>query len=127
MLGIRSIAVSQAYNVYNQERIVPYETAETLAPALLDKLLGIDLPPGVFLNVNFPNCVPDEVVGTVVTSQGKLVHGLWIEERADGRGFPYFWLRFGREPAELKPGTDLAAMKEQIRLGHATETRPHRP
>ncbi len=114
LLGIRSIAVSQAYNFYNQERIVPYETAETLAPALLDKLLGIDLPPGVFLNVNFPNCVPDEVVGTVVTSQGKLVHGLWIEERADGRGFPYFWLRFGREPAELKPGTDLAAMKEKF-------------
>ena len=104
LLGIRSIAVSQAYNFYNQERIVPYETAETLAPALLDKLLGIDLPPGVFLNVNFPNCVPDEVVGTVVTSQGKLVHGLWIEERADGRGFPYFWLRFGREPAETEAG-----------------------
>ena len=114
LVGIRSIAVSQAYNVFNNERVVPYETAETLAPELLGRLLNVDLPQGVFLNVNFPNCPPDEVEGTVVTSQGKLVHGLWIEERADGRGFPYFWLRFGREPPELKPGTDLAAMKEKF-------------
>src|SRR5262245_30395956 len=114
LLGIRSIAVSQAYNVHNNERVVPHETAETLAPELLDRLLNVDLPQGVFLNVNFPNCPPGEVDGTVVTSQGKLVHGLWIEERADGRGLPYFWLRFGREPPELKPGTDLAAMKEKF-------------
>jgi 5'-nucleotidase len=114
LLGIRSIAVSQAYNVHNNERVVPYETAETLAPELLDRLLKVDLPQGVFLNVNFPNCPPDEVDGTVVTSQGKHVYGLWVEERADGRGFPYFWLRFGREPPEFKPGTDVAAMKDKF-------------
>src|SRR5262245_9301292 len=113
LLGIRSIAVSQAYNVYNQERVVPYETAETLAPELLDKLMRADLPPGVFLNVNFPNCPPDEVTGPVVTNQGKYVHGLWIEERADGRGFPYYWLRFGRQTPEIKPGTDMAAVSEK--------------
>lgn len=113
LLGIRSIALSQAYNVCNQERVVPWEVAEAHAPALLDKLIGTDLPQGVFLNVNFPNCPPDEVRDTVVTSQGKLVHGLWIDERADGRNFPYYWLRFGREPAESKPGTDLAALREK--------------
>jgi 5'-nucleotidase len=114
LLGIRSIAVSQAYNVRNQERVVPYETAEALAPALFDKLLKTDLPPGVFLNVNFPNCSPDEVEGTFVTSQGKYVHGLWIEERADGRGFPYYWMRFGRQTAEMKPGTDMAAVNDKF-------------
>jgi 5'-nucleotidase len=113
LLGIRSIAVSQAYNVHNQERVVPYETTETLAPELLDKLLKVDLPPGVFLNVNFPNCPPGEVKGPVVTNQGKYVHGLWIEERADGRGFPYYWMRFGRQTAEMKPGTDMAAVSDR--------------
>ncbi len=113
LLGIRSIALSQAYNVFNQERVVPWDVAEAHAPALLDKLIGTDLPQGVFLNVNFPNCTPDEVRDTVVTSQGKLVHGLWIDERADGRNFPYYWLRFGREPTESKPGTDLAALREK--------------
>jgi 5'-nucleotidase len=114
MLGIRSVAVSQAYNVENKQRVVPYETAEALAPGLLEKLLDIDLPAGVFLNVNFPNCPSDDVQGVAVTHQAKLAHGLWIEERTDGRGLPYFWLRFGREPAEIKDGTDMAALKGKM-------------
>ena len=111
LLGIRSIALSQAYTVLGEARAVMWETVEALAPALLKKLLGIDLPEGVFLNLNFPNCPPDEVEAAIVTSQGRLVHGLWIEERADGRGLPYYWLRFGREPAELREGTDLHAVR----------------
>ena len=127
LLGIRSIALSQAYNVIDQARIVPWEIAETLAPALLDKLLQIDLPSGVFLNVNFPNCPPEEVEAPVVTSQGKLVHSLWIDERADGRGFPYYWLRFGREAPEVREGSDIHAVQKQARVRHAAEARPHRP
>ncbi len=112
LLGIRSIALSQAYNVSEEGRIVPWHVAETLAPALLKKLVAADMPSGTFLNVNFPNCDPDAVRGTRVASQGKLVHGLWIDERRDGRGFPYYWLRFGREPVEIREGTDLAALKD---------------
>lgn len=114
LLGIRSIALSQGYNFADGERIVPYDTCEALAPALLDRLLGIDLPVGVFLNLNFPNCRPEEIEGTLVTSQGKLAHGLWIDQRADGRGFPYYWLRFGREASELREGTDLHAVKNNF-------------
>jgi 5'-nucleotidase len=114
MIGLKAIAVSQAYNVGEEGRVVPWETAEAHAPALIDKLLGIDLPRGVFLNINFPRCSPEEVAGTRVTAQGKLVHGLWIDERKDGRGFPYYWLRFGREPEELREGTDIAALKENL-------------
>ena len=113
LLGIRSIALSQAYNVEEGARVVPWETTEALAPALLEKLIATDLPAGVFLNVNFPNCRPEEVEETVVTSQGKLVYGLWIDERQDGRGFPYYWLRFGRETSELVPGTDMAALRDR--------------
>lgn len=110
LIGCRSIAISQAYN-FDGTRVVPWEVTETHGPELLKKLIGIDLPSGMFLNVNFPNCRPDEVEGAVVATQGKLVHGLWIDERADGRGFPYYWLRFGRKPAEFVDGTDLTALK----------------
>src|SRR3954464_8773216 len=48
MVGVRSIALSQAYNVRNEERVVPWETAEALAPALLDRLIRTELPRGVF-------------------------------------------------------------------------------
>ena len=73
--------------------------------------MGLSLPKNVFRNLNFPNCGPEDVKGVVGTSQGKLVHGLWLDERKDGRGFPYFWLRFGREPGEVRDGTDLAALR----------------
>ena len=84
LLGVRSIAVSQAYSYVGEDRVVPYETTEALAPALLKRLVETPLPEGVLLNVNFPNCTPDEVEGTVVTSQGKLVHSLWVTNDATG-------------------------------------------
>lgn len=111
LLGFRSIALSQAYNFATDSRVVPWETVETLAPELLRKLVAMDLPSGVLLNVNFPRCPPGDVKGVSVTNQGKLVHSLSIEERRDGRGFPYYWLMFGREPAETVPGTDIAAIR----------------
>jgi len=114
LLGVRSIAISQAYSYVGEDRVVPYETTEALAPALLKKLIATPLPDGVLLNVNFPNCAPDEIEGTVVTSQGKLVHSLWVDERRVGRGLPYYWLRFGREPVEGKKGTDLYALRNRL-------------
>jgi 5'-nucleotidase len=112
LLGIRSIAISQAYNFADDRRIVPYETAEAHAPALLEKLIATELPEGVLLNLNFPNCPPEDVEGVDVTAQGKLVHGLWIDERRDGRGFPYYWLRFGRKESRIREGTDMAALRD---------------
>ncbi len=58
LLGVRSIALSQAYSYVGEDRVVPYETTEALAPALLRKLVAMPLPDGVLLNVNFPNCAP---------------------------------------------------------------------
>ena len=112
LLGIRSIAFSLGYSFVEDVRVVQWETAEVLGPALLKKLVGASLPQGVFLNVNFPRCTPEAVKGTLVTSQGKLVHGLSVEERRDGRGFPYYWLRFGRQESEIRAGTDQAAIRD---------------
>ncbi|WP_193177742.1 5'/3'-nucleotidase SurE [Oricola nitratireducens] len=111
LLGVRSIALSQAYTFDGQRRVVPWEVVETHAPALLQKLISVEMDPGTFLNVNFPNCGIDDVEGVVVTQQGKLLHGLYMEERADGRGFPYFWIRFGRSPIEAAEESDIAALQ----------------
>jgi 5'-nucleotidase len=72
----------------------------------------VDLPDGTFLNLNFPNCAPGAVAGTEVTSQGKLDFGLTIDERTDGRGHPYFWLRFGERLGDFRAGTDIHALRE---------------
>ena len=112
LLGIRSIALSQA-NHWHEGRVLPWETTEAHGPELLQRLLAIDLPLGTFLNVNFPSCSPDEVDGVSVTSQGKLTHGIEIEGREDGRGFPYYWLWFKRRFEEQKAGSDFAVLGEQ--------------
>ncbi|AKI00485.1 5'-nucleotidase; exopolyphosphatase; 3'-nucleotidase [Hoeflea sp. IMCC20628] len=109
LLGIRSIAISQAYT-FKDGRIMPWDVVESLAPALLKKLIKIDLPAGTLLNLNFPNCPVDEVKGVVVTDQGQLTHGLSIEEREDGRGFPYFWLKFGRRDFSPEANSDIKAI-----------------
>ncbi len=112
LMGIKSVALSQGYD-FDDRRIVPWQTAETHAPAILRQLIDYDLPVGTFLNVNFPNCAPDEVQGCSVASQGKFMHSLHIEERADGRKFPYYWLRFqGKEPVYQK-GSDIQALADK--------------
>ncbi len=109
--GVRSIAMSQAY-IFDGERKVPWEVAESHGPALLQTLIGVTLPAFTFLNVNFPNCRPVEVKGVEVTSQGKQTFGLAAEQRRDGRGFPYYWLRFDGRKSDLKAGTDVNALAE---------------
>jgi 5'-nucleotidase len=110
LIGIRSIAISQSYHFHDEGRVVPWQTAEALGPELLARLIATDLPKDVFLNLNFPNCEPGEVAGVEVTVQGKYVHGLWVDERKDGRGFPYYWLRFGKQMETPVGGTDIHAL-----------------
>lgn len=111
MQGVRSFALSQAYVYDNGARILPWEVCEAHAPALLEKLMTVDLPEGTFLNLNFPNCRPEEVEGVEVTAQGKLAFNLQVDARTDGRGFPYYWLKIGERAGAFTEGSDIHALK----------------
>jgi 5'-nucleotidase len=110
-LGIRSIALSQAFD-YVGRRSVPWNTVETLAPKVIETILDLDIPAGTLMNVNFPSCTPELVTGTYLVSQGKFEHGLYIDKREDGRGLDYFWLTFGGKPPEIQPETDIKALQD---------------
>jgi 5'-nucleotidase len=110
LLGIPSIALSQGYEYTAGERVVPWATAEALAPAIIAKLIAFGFPPGVFYNLNFPNVAPDKIKGTAITAQGELSHALHVEERRDGRNLPYYWLVYRRKPANHAPGSDDEAI-----------------
>jgi len=110
LLGIRSVALSQAFG-WDNGRVVPWETVESRAPGILAKIVEADLPNGVFVNLNFPNCRPEEISGTSITVQGKMAHALGIEKRMDGRGFPYYWLKFERPQQDVEKGTDIDALR----------------
>jgi len=111
VLGIPSFALSQAYNSQNRQN-PNWETSIHYAPDIVRRVLAEGIPTDVFVNINFPDCGPDEVRGVAITSQGKrdqeLLH---IETRHDGRGNPYHWIGFTRRdrppPAD---GTDLSAL-----------------
>jgi 5'-nucleotidase len=113
ILGIPSFALSQAYN--SMTRNAPHwETALRHAPDLIRRVLATGMPRDVLVNVNFPDCAPDEVKGIAVTAQGKRDQELLrIEARRDGRGNPYYWIAFSRgaRPAG-GAGTDLQALAD---------------
>ena len=77
----------------------------------MKKLVAQGLPPGVLLNLNFPDCLPEEVAGVAATCQGvRSAELLDIDARHDGRGVPYYWIAFMRGAYTPGPGTDLEAM-----------------
>ncbi len=110
ILGIRSIALSQAFG-FESTKSVRWQTALAHAPALLRKLLALEWGPSSVMNINFPDREPDNVAGTMVTVQGRRDPGLLnIDERHDTWGNPYYWLAFERRRSNAKEGTDLAAV-----------------
>jgi 5'-nucleotidase len=113
VLGFKSIALSQVVGIHNRDALT-YNVAEHHGAQVLKRLLDIELGPGVLLNINFPDCRPDEVTGVEVTRQGKRDQNLLtIDERRDTRGRPDYWIGFQRERGNPASGTDLRAAFER--------------
>jgi 5'-nucleotidase len=107
LLGVRSVALSQVFTMGGK---TPWETSRRFAPDILRRLLTCDWEPGSFVNVNFPDCAPDAVTGTRVTTQGRRLPGSFRPvRRIDERNFPYYWIKLAYEVGNLEAGTDLEA------------------
>jgi 5'-nucleotidase len=114
ILGVPSIALSQAYGQVAGRKVIHWDTAETYAPEVIRKILREGIPSDVLVNVNFPDCRPDEVRGLAVSVQGKRASELLrLDERVDGRGNPYFWLVATRGAFTPEPGSDVAALAQR--------------
>jgi len=112
ILGFPSFALSQEFSMETRERPL-WDTALKFGPPIIRKVIEAGIPKNTVINVNFPACPPDEVVGIRVTRQGKRNLGfLKVDQRRDGRGNPYFWIGFERAAVMEAPaeGTDLAAL-----------------
>ena len=112
ILGLPSFALSQEFSIETREKPL-WDTALKFGPAILRKVIAAGVPKNTVINVNFPACAPEDVVGIRVTRQGKRNLGfLKVDQRRDGRGNPYFWIGFERVAVMDTPeeGTDLAAL-----------------
>ena len=110
ILGVPSIALSQAYGAGNRDDL-KWRCAEHHGPGIVRRILDAGIDKGILVNVNFPNCEPDEVEGAAVVNQGQRTQELLrLDERKDGRGNPYYWIAFERRPFTPGNGTDLWAI-----------------
>lgn len=114
ILGIPSLALSQSYGAGSRQR-PHWDTALRFGPDLIRAVLAEGIPKAVLINVNFPDCAPEEVKGIAVTAQGaRQQDWLRIDARQDGRGNPYYWIAFARGPRPTASyGTDLSALADR--------------
>lgn len=110
LLGIPSIAMSLAVG-FNEDGEDHWETPLAHGPKLIQRLLDQGLPPGVLMNVNFPDLSPEDVGGITIARQGRRdQNNLHIDERHDTWGNPYYWFGFERRKSTPVEGTDLWAI-----------------
>jgi 5'-nucleotidase len=113
VIGVPSLALSQAY-ASRSGRPPYWETSQRFAPDIIRRIIAEGVPRDTLINVNFPDCPPDQVKQIAVAAQGRRrQERVQIEQRKDGRGNPYYWItyvRHGFVPAEN--GTDLAALEQ---------------
>ncbi len=111
VMGVPSIALSQAMRVFHDDERAPYETAMAHAPGIIERLLEIGWPNDAVINLNFPCCGPDEVTAVEVTHQGfRGFNGAHAEKRTDPRGRDYYWMGFRNQAMTPPDGSDLAAI-----------------
>jgi 5'-nucleotidase len=109
MLGVPAIALSQAFTNRNN---VPWDTARTLGPDIIRRLLDIGWGKGACLNVNFPPVPAAEVGPLTLARQGVgMVAGMNVDTRVDPRGMTYHWLNFRRSERPQGPESDYSAMR----------------
>lgn len=113
VLGIPSVAMSQAVGDRDDEESDLFACAAKHGPGLLKRLVEIGWPETVLLNVNFPALPPGKVKQVNVTRQGQRDQSmLKVDERVDARGRTYFWVGFKRIFSDPERGTDLHAIAE---------------
>lgn len=118
LLGIPSIAFSQAYT---HPHPLKWGTATHHGADVARRVLAIDWPRNVFVNVNFPDVIAGSVKGVKITRQGVRGFGGYIIEREDPRGGAYYWIAYAPGAPEVGEEGDIAA----VRSGHISVTPLH--
>jgi 5'-nucleotidase len=118
--GVPGVAVSLD-SPENHKNDLDYVPAAKVAMKIIRQVLVHGLKEGVLLNVNVPYLPLEEIKGIVITRQGLRLYRDMLEQRADPRGRPYFWIG-GESPTGVREdGTDFGMLSK----GYVTVTPLH--
>jgi len=113
LIGVRSISVSQEFT---DGEPVPWETGEQLTGDVIRHACAVPWARDVFINVNLPDCQPDQVKGVRLATQGRRIGSSRFSEnlvqRVDPRGRPYVWIGVEQVRGTNGTDTDLHAVGE---------------
>jgi len=112
LMGFPSIAFSLDAREFTFDDLARSSAVVTY---LINTVVSIGLPSGIFLNVNIPSGV---ISGISLTFQGKRHYGEGIVKKTDPRGRSYFWIGGGENGFADLPGSDCNA----IAAGHVSIT-----
>jgi 5'-nucleotidase len=107
LLGIPSIAFSQTYS---HPHPVKWATATHFGADVARRILAMDMPRNILVNVNFPDVAAASVKGIRVTRQGVRGFGGHIVERTDPRGGTYYWIAYAPGKHEADDESDLTSV-----------------
>ncbi|MCC6127618.1 MAG: 5'/3'-nucleotidase SurE [Chlamydiae bacterium] len=105
--GVPGIAFS-----FSDDIVPPLAVTQKYIVALIQDALKHPLPPGTFLNVNFPLNSQEGIKGLKLSRQGK---GYWCEapeKRTHPEGTPYYWLGGCWKSFEEEEDSDVSHLKQ---------------
>ena len=94
LLGIPSIAVSHSNWAPGK-----FGPAARWVAKFVRQLIKEKLPPGTFLNINFPKLKKGRFCGSEITKPGRRVYNDILVKKTDPRGKNYYWI--GGEPTYI--------------------------
>ena len=89
---------------------VDYIPAARAAARVVGPVLRHGLEPDTLLNVKVPYLPEEELRGIRLTRQGLRVYHGRLDEGADPRGRPYYWIGGDAPTGVSEPGTDIGAL-----------------
>ncbi|MEM0944130.1 MAG: 5'/3'-nucleotidase SurE, partial [Pseudomonadota bacterium] len=103
--GARAIALSQFYAKDGPADL--FGASKALGLSVVERVLTMPFPPGVFYNVNFPAVTPERVKGVAVCPQGLRADATFeVVDYLGPNGREYQFLRHRTSNASADEGSD---------------------
>jgi len=109
--GIPGIAISLE-TVDNHIEEIDYRPAAYAAAKVVRQVIENGLSHEILLNINMPFLSNDKLRGIILTRQGLRVYHSRLDERADPRSEPYYWIGGDAPTGVPERGTDVGALAE---------------